>query len=113
MDSDAEELGHVRMALKEPLGLRTAECDDAFLHWQQCRPAAVQRGRACACERTACWLGQMNGRRTERGNLRRSGVAGRARSRRGAKPHLHVRPWPLKLTWPLRPTTMWSRIAMP
>ena len=37
MDSDAKELGHVRMAPEKPLGLPRAECDHAFLRWQQQR----------------------------------------------------------------------------
>lgn len=41
MDADAKELGHVRMALEKPLSLPRAECDHAFLHWQQCLPIGI------------------------------------------------------------------------
>ena len=37
MDSDAKELGHVRVARsKDRFGLPGVECDHAFLRWQQC-----------------------------------------------------------------------------
>src|SRR6516165_5281742 len=42
MDSDAKELGHVRVARsKDRFGLPGLECDHAFLRWQQCSQSKI------------------------------------------------------------------------
>ena len=42
MDSDANELGHVRVARsKDRFGLPGLECDHAFLRWQQCSQSKI------------------------------------------------------------------------
>jgi len=42
MDSDAKELGHVRVARsKDRFGLPALECDHAFLRWQQCSQSKI------------------------------------------------------------------------
>src|SRR5262249_17583052 len=43
MDSDAKELGHVRVARsKDRFGLPGLECDHAFLRWQQCSQSKLR-----------------------------------------------------------------------